>query len=75
MMYLTMMTRKKRGRPTIGRAEPIISACMLIGMRDALGSLIASEPELKPSRPEAVRRALADRLRAEDYLSAVGDQL
>ncbi len=48
--------------------------CMLIEMRDALGGLSASESEPQSSRSEAVRRALADQLRAKDYLSAVGEQ-
>lgn len=37
-------------------------------MRDALDGWIASEPDPQPSRSEAVRRALADHLRAKGYL-------
>ena len=34
----------------------------------ALDAFVADHPEPKPSRPEAVRRALADHLRAKGYL-------
>ena len=47
---------------------------MPMAIRDALDSLKAAEPEPQPSRSEAVRRALADHLRAKGYLPAASDQ-
>ncbi len=42
-------------------------------MLDALDAFAADQGGPPPSRPEAVRRALADHLRAKGYLPAAGD--
>ncbi len=47
---------------------------MPMEMRDALDGWIAAEPEPQPSRSEAVRRALADHLRAKGYLPVAREQ-
>jgi hypothetical protein len=56
--------RKRRGRPAIGAGEPVV-----VRMRPeqikALDAWIVSQPDPKPSRPEAVRRLLDARLRGE----------
>ena len=59
---------KRRGRPkTTGK-------CTLIGVRllspvlDPLDAWIADQPDPKPSRPEAIREALAEHLKAKGYL-------
>ena len=44
-------------------------------MLDALDAFAADQPEPLPSRPEAVRRALADHLRAKGYLPAGVDTI
>ncbi len=43
-------------------------------MLDALDAFAADQGEPAPSRPEAVRRALADHLRAKGYLPAVSGE-
>lgn len=51
----------------------------LIGVRlqshplAALDAWIAEQPEPRPSRPEAVRRALAEYLKAKGYLPAASE--
>ena len=66
------VTPKKRGRPSEGGRDPIVPVRMPMAMRDALDGMIAAEPEPQPTRSEAVRRALADHLRAKGYLPAAG---
>ncbi len=43
-------------------------------MLAALDAFAADQPEPAPSRPEAVRRALADHLRAKGYLPVAREQ-
>ena len=43
-------------------------------MLTALDAFAADQPEPKPGRPEAVRRALADHLRAKGYLAAASGE-
>lgn len=74
MVSSIVVTRKKRGRPTTGGADPIVPLRMPMAMRDALDSLMTAEPEPQPSRSEAVRRALVDHLRAKGYPPAASDQ-
>ncbi|AWB20951.1 CopG family transcriptional regulator [Methylobacterium currus] len=59
---------KSRGRPkTTGRGTGIMVRCH----EEQLGALdawIADQPDPKPSRPEAIREALAEHLTAKGYL-------
>ena len=41
---------------------------------NALDAFAADQPEPAPGRPEAIRRALADHLRAQGYLPAASEQ-
>ena len=59
------------GRPTVDSEE--VRARMTRPMLDALDAFAADQGGPPPSRPEAVRRALADHLRAKGYLPAAGD--
>jgi len=56
------------GRPTVDSEE--VRARMARPMLAALDAFAADQGEPVPSRPEAVRRALADHLRAKGYLPA-----
>ena len=42
-------------------------------MLSALDAFAADQPEPAPSRPEAVRRALAEHLRTKGYLPSSGE--
>jgi len=53
-------TRKKPGPPATGKGTPVMVR-LLPPLLDALDRFIADEPDA-PSRPEAVRRLLADSL-------------
>lgn len=53
---------KKRGRPvTTGKGTPVMVRLQPDQLA-ALDAWIATQPEPKPSRPEAVRRLLAEKL-------------
>lgn len=64
---------KKRGRPAIG-AGVQVNAVLRPEMIDALDAWAAAEDMPEPRRPEAVRRALADHLRAKGYLPVEAPQ-
>ncbi len=60
------------GRPTVDSEE--VRARMTRPMLDALDAFAAHHGEPVPSRPEAVRRALADYLRGKGYITATDDR-
>ena len=61
-------TQKKRGRgrPPSGGQMPGIMVRMPPADLARLDAHIAAQPEPKPSRPEAIRRVLAERFSTED---------
>jgi hypothetical protein len=54
--------KRGRGRPSTGGQMPGIMLRMPPPALSALDSWIASQPDPKPSRPEAIRRILAEKL-------------
>ena len=62
--------RKSRGRPKVGATH--------VGVRippdqlQPLDAWIADQPDPKPSRPEAIREALSEHLKAKGYLPQPG---
>ena len=61
----------RRGRPEVDSEE--IRARVKRPTLDALDAWAADQNIAAPRRPEAIRRALADHLRAKGYLRAPGD--
>jgi hypothetical protein len=59
---------KPRGRPkTTGRGTAVVVRCheeQLV----PLDALIADQPDPKPSRPDVIREALTEHLKAKGYL-------
>ena len=72
-MSSTVSANRKRGRPTVGSFN--------IGVRvppDQLAALdvwIATQPEPRPSRPEAIRRLMERGLVAEENGPAISSKL
>jgi len=63
--------RASRGRP---RTDPVAQHfTMPRELSIALDAFAADQPEPAPSRPETIRRVLADHLRAKGYLPAGDD--
>ena len=65
-MMSIVATKKTRGRPKVDSED--VHVRMERPMLSALDAFTADQGEPVPSRPEAVRRALADHLRAKGYL-------
>ncbi len=65
-------TKKSRGRPRADTED--IHVRMGCTVLNALDAFAAHQPEPLPGRPEAVRRALADHLRAKGYLPAASEE-
>ena len=65
-------TKKSRGRPRADTED--VHVRMDRTFLSALDAFAADQPEPVPGRPEAVRRALADHLRAKGYLPAASDK-
>jgi hypothetical protein len=55
-------TKKKRGRKVTTGKGTLIGVRLLSGNLSALDAWIAAQPEPRPSRPEAIRRLLAEAL-------------
>jgi hypothetical protein len=53
---------KRRGRPKTTGEGHLVGVRILPNLMAALESWIARQPDPKPSRPEAIRRLLAERL-------------
>ncbi|GGK18282.1 hypothetical protein GCM10011322_01270 [Salinarimonas ramus] len=64
-------TRKSRGRPAIGKGAPV-QVRLRPEMEQAVDAAIAASEEPKPTRPELIRRALAEWLRAQGFLTGEG---
>lgn len=64
--------KSRMGRPPVDSEE--VRSRIVRPVLDALDAWAAAEDMPEPRRPEAVRRALADHLRAKGYLPAVGDE-
>ena len=71
---MSIDARKKsgRGRPSVDSEE--VRSRVIRPVLDALDAWAAAEDMPEPRRPEAVRRALADHLRAKGYLPATSEQ-
>ena len=67
-----MVPQKKRGPAPTGKGTQL-QVRVHDPMLTALDAFAADQPEPAPSRPEAVRRALADHLRAKGYLPAASE--
>ena len=61
------------GRPPVDSEE--VRSRVVRPILDALDAWAAAEGMPKPRRPEAVRRALADHLRAKGYLPAASGEV
>ena len=62
-----ILEKKKLGRPAIGKGVQL-NAMVRPELVVALDAYIAAQPDPKPSRPEAIRTALSEHLRAAGYL-------
>ena len=58
---------KRRGRPATGKGEPV-TVRLQPEHTEPLDAWIADQPDPKPSRPEAIREALSEHLKAKGYL-------
>ena len=72
MMSVGGANKKKRGRPFADTTS--INVRVPAPQLAALDTWIAEQPEPRPSRPEAMRRAAAEHLRAKGYLPAASGQ-
>ena len=59
-------SRKPRGRPPTGIGKAI-GLRLYPELEASLDAWIADQPDPKPSRPEAIREALAEHLKAKGY--------
>lgn len=59
---------KKRGRPATTGTGQTVGVRMLPDQLAPLDAWIADHPEPKPSRPEAIREAVSEHLKAKGYL-------
>jgi hypothetical protein len=59
------LEKKKLGRPAIGKGLQF-NAMLRPEMAVAIDAWIAAQPEPRPSRPEAIRRLLAEALKTEN---------
>lgn len=64
--------KKKIGRPSVD--SEAVNVRMERPMLSALDAFAAALGDPAPSRPDAVRRALADHLRAKGYITATDDR-
>ena len=64
-------TKKSRGRPRADTED--VHVRMDRTVLHALDAFAADQPDPAPGRPEAIRRALAEHLRAKGYLSITSD--
>lgn len=60
-------SRKPRGRPPTGIGKAI-GLRLYPELEASLDAWIEAQPDPKPSRPEAIREALAEHLKAKGYL-------
>ncbi len=70
-MTSSAASKKSRGRPATGIGHQVVVR-MHDPMLTALDAFAADQPEPAPGRPEAVRRALADHLRAKGLSAGSG---
>ena len=70
-MSIPIDKKSTRGRPVAD--TELVTARVARPVLAALDHWAADQPNPKPSRPEAVRRALADHLRAKGYLPATSE--
>ena len=66
MASIDDIEKRKRGRPATD-ATPVLVRLMPIQIAN-LDAWIADHPDPKPSRPEAIREALSEHLKAKGYL-------
>jgi hypothetical protein len=64
--------RRKRGRPPVESED--VHVRLTRSAVDALDDWIAAQPEPRPSRPEAIRRLLAEALGKAPLLANFGEQ-
>jgi len=72
MASQTVLARKKRGPAPTGKGQQVVVR-FHDPLLSALEAFAADQGDPSPSRPEAVRRALAEHLRAKGYLAALSD--
>lgn len=68
----SLSSAKKIGRPKVD--SEAVNVRMERPMLSALDAFATDQGDPPPSRPEAVRRALADHLRAKGYLPSTSDE-
>lgn len=59
---------KRRGRPKTTGQGQLIGVRMLPTQLAPLDAWIADQPDPKPSRPEAIREAVTEHLKAKGYI-------
>lgn len=59
---------KKRGRPATTGTGQTVGVRLLPPLLDPLDAWIATQPDPKPSRPEAIRYALTDWLTGQGFV-------
>ena len=64
--------KSKMGRPSVDSEE--VRARIVRPMLDALDAWAADHGITEPRRPEAIRRALTEHLRAKGYLAGEGEE-
>ncbi len=67
-----MVTNRSRGRPRVDATA--ITVRVAPDQLPPLDALIADQPEPRPGRPEVMRLALSDYLRAKGYLPAASER-
>ena len=72
-MSVDARKKSRRGRPGVDSEE--IRARMERSLLDKVDAWIASQPEPRPARPEAIRRILADALGGTDAGSIAAEDL
>ena len=60
---------KKRGRPATTGTGTLVGVRLLDALLAALDTWIEAQAEPRPTRPEAIRRLVSDKLKSQGYLT------
>ncbi|TXN67878.1 hypothetical protein FV230_13750 [Methylobacterium sp. WL6] len=67
MAVKTLISQKKRGPAPTGKGTPVMVR-VAPALLSPLDALIDAQPDPKPSRPDVIRDALSEHLKAKGYL-------